>query len=77
MAFPDWNRDFIITTDASMQGVGAILGQIYPEGERVIEYASRGLADTETRYGISELEGLAVIWVVDKSAMYIRNSKFD
>ena len=76
MAFPDWTREFIITTDASILGLGGILSQIYPEGERVIEYASRATTDTESRYGISELECLAVMWAVDKFGMYIRNSKF-
>ena len=76
MAYPDWSKEFIVTTDASKKGLGAILSQKYDDAERVIEYASRGLQGGEPNYGISELECSAVMWAVDKFAMYIRNSKF-
>src|SRR5689334_3273736 len=66
MAYPDWNKDFIITTDASGLGVGGILSQMYPQGDRVIAYTSRSLTDCEFKYGISELECLAVMNAIDR-----------
>ena len=65
MAYPDWNRQFILTTDASINGFGAVLSQEYPEGERVIAYASKKTSDTEKRYGITQLEAAAVVWAVN------------
>ena len=60
MAFPDLSRKFILTTDASKHGFGAILSQNFEEGERVIAYASRSTTDYEKRYPATELEAAAV-----------------
>ena len=51
------NRENIITTDASKHGLGAILWQTQPDGNRKpIQYASRYLNDAEKRYSTNELE---------------------
>lgn len=42
---PDWKKKFILSTDASIQGLGATLSQMGPAGEQVIAYASRSLQD--------------------------------
>ncbi len=61
MAFPDWNKKFVLATDASYKGIGAVLSQEYPQGERVIAYASRSINNHEVNYGITKLEALAVV----------------
>ena len=65
MAYPDFDKQFILSTDASISGLGAILSQKFPEGERVIAYASRTLIDSEKNYGITQLEACAIIWAVE------------
>ena len=62
LAYPDMSRRFSLTTDASQDGLGYILGQKDPElGEVVIAYGGRGLRTAEKNYYISEIECLAVI----------------
>lgn len=56
----DYSKEFILKTDASNVGLGAVLpqeknGQLLP-----IQWASKKLTSTEQRYTISEKEMLAV-----------------
>ena len=57
--YPRLNEPFILETDASILGLGAILqpnGSTHP-----VAYASRSLNQAERNYG---LETLAVVWAV-------------
>src|SRR3569832_733061 len=65
LAHPDFTKPFLLATDASLQGIGAVLSQIGSDGtEHPIAYASRSLRQAEKNYPITELETLAVVeWV--------------
>ena len=57
LAFPDFRRDFLLETDASEVGLGAVLAQRWEDGSvRPIVFASRTLQKHEQNYGITELE---------------------
>jgi hypothetical protein len=51
---------------SSKQGLRAVLSQIRDGKERPIAYTSRGCMASEQNYGISQQEGLGVIWAIDK-----------
>ena len=77
LAFADYTQPFILQTDASGVGLGAILSQIQNGYKRVIAYASRGLSPAETRYPAHKLEFLALKWAVtDKLRDYLLGNKF-
>ena len=49
MAYPDFNKPYILCTDASEQGLGAVLYQRQNGETRVIAYASRSLTPAEKK----------------------------
>lgn len=73
---PDFEKPFLLQTDASAYGIGAVLTQIYPDGERVICFLSRSLSRTEMNYTTTERECLAVIWAIEKLRHFLEGSHF-
>ena len=65
------DEEFVLETDASGVGLGAILSQIQEGQLHPIAYASRTLDCHERNYGISELETLGLIWAVKHFRPYI------
>ena len=75
LAFFDINKKSIITTDASNQGIGAILSQIDEKGNRrMIAAASRSLTETEKNYAVIEKEALGVVWGLEKFNYYVNGA---
>ena len=65
-------QSFLLETDASIVGLGAILSQKQEDGKyHPIAYASRSLIPSEKNYPISELETLAIVWAVKYFRTYL------
>jgi hypothetical protein len=62
LAMPQWNKQWIVRTDASITRIGGVLAQEDEHGMEhpVCDY-SRTLTPAETRYTVSEMELLAVL----------------
>ncbi|XP_064467809.1 uncharacterized protein LOC135378652 [Ornithodoros turicata] len=73
---PDLNRPFVMQTDASDYGLGAVLLQQH-EGElRPVAFASRTLTSPERNYTVTEKECLAIMFALNKFDMYLDGAKF-
>ena len=66
IAFPDHSSPFILYTDASNDGLGAILYQDQDGKRRVVAYGSRTLSPAEKNYNLhsGKLEFLALKWAI-------------
>ena len=65
LAFPDFNKPFLLETDVSGRGLGAVLSQKQADGRyHPIAYASRVVNETEQRYHSNKQELLALKWAI-------------
>ncbi|KAI2668494.1 Retrovirus-related Pol polyprotein [Labeo rohita] len=72
-------RPFILSTDTSLDGLGAVLSQV-PEGEtraRPIAFASKALTRAQSNYPAHCLEFLALKWsICDKFSHWLKGHSF-
>ena len=65
LSFPDFTTPFLLETDASGRGLGAVLSQKEADGQyHPIAYASRVMNETEQRYHSNKQEFLALKWAI-------------
>lgn len=73
---PDFSREFVVQTDASEVGLGAVMSQVVNGEEHPVIYLSRKLSPAERNYAIVEKEGLAIKWVLDSLRYYLLGRRF-
>ena len=72
MTFPDFSQDFIPETDASGEGLGAVLAQKSEDGAVYpVAYASQTLQPSEKNYRVTQLEAIGMIWAVKHFRPYL------
>ena len=77
LAHPNFKNSFTLDTDASDNGIGAVLSQIGEDGEEhVIAYGSRLLTKPERNYCVTRKELLAVVYFVDQYRPYLLGQEF-
>ena len=78
---PDFEREFIVTSDASSFALGAVLTQQFPnqngtDEEFPIAFASRTLKPNELNYSVTEKELLAIIFAVQQFGCFVQGKHF-
>ncbi|XP_076059457.1 uncharacterized protein LOC143036085 [Oratosquilla oratoria] len=76
LRLPDPKLTFVLRTDASLYGLGAVLLQYHDECPHPVAYASRKLLDREKRYSTIERECLAVVFSISRFDYYLRGKEF-
>ena len=76
LRLPDTNKEFVLRTDASDVGIGAVLMQAHEGILFPICFASRKLLSRERLYPVVERECLALAWAVKKYAYFLYGRKF-
>lgn len=68
---PDPNLSFVLDTDASDVGMGAVLNQVGAEGEKVVAYFSKTLNKAERHYCVTRRERLAIVRAIGHFKYYL------
>lgn len=66
LVHPDFEKPFILSTNASLNGLGVVLSQVSAAEEKVrpITFASKSLTSSQANYPAHRLEFLALKWTV-------------
>jgi transposase InsO family protein len=76
LRFPVADAPYILDTDASLTGIGAVLSQVVDGQERVLGYASRTLSKQERNYCVTRREMLAVVHFTKHFRPYLYGRRF-
>ncbi|KAK7106795.1 hypothetical protein V1264_018009 [Littorina saxatilis] len=76
LRLPDTAKEFILRTDASDEGIGAMLMQEHGGKPFPVSYASKKLSGAEKNYSTMEKECLAIVWGIKKFELYLQGVKF-
>lgn len=76
LQYPDFTKEFILTTNASNCGMGAVLSRGPLGRDSPVVYASRTLNSAETHYTTSEKVLLAIVWAIKYFRPYLFGWRF-
>lgn len=73
---PDFQKTFILQTDASNLGMSAVLFQEADGKRQIISYASAKFKEAEIKYHVNEQECLALVWAIKMYSAYLEDRPF-
>ena len=76
LAYPTREGKFVLDTDASDHGIGAVLSQFQDGVEKPIAFASRTLSKSERNYCVTRRELLAIVEFVKQHRHYLQGTRF-
>ena len=76
LRLPESANTFVLRTDASNKGIGAVLLQYHEDKLFAVGYYSRKLSERESKYSTIEQECLAIVWAVRKLKIYLYGREF-
>lgn len=76
MQFPDFNKKFILSTDASNLACGAVLSQMHNDAELPVAFASKKFTKGESNKPTIEQELTAIHWAINHFRPYLYGRRF-
>ena len=76
LPFPDSSRPYLLDTDASAEGIGAVLSQLRDGKEHVVAYFSAKFSRPEKNYCVTRKELLAVVRSLAHFHPYLYGAEF-
>lgn len=76
LQYPDFNNKFILTTDASDIGCGAVLSQITDKGDLPVAFASKTFTPGEKNKAVILKELTAIHWAINYFRPYLYGRRF-
>lgn len=76
LRLPDITKRFVLRTDASDLGIGAMLLQEHDDKLFPVSFISKKLSSSEKNYSTMEKECLAIVWAVKKFMPYLYETEF-
>ncbi|CAM4511842.1 unnamed protein product [Lepidochelys kempii] len=74
---PDFDKPFLVTTDASERGVGAVLTQEGPDQEfHPVVFLGKKLSERESNWSVNEKECYAIVYALEKLRPYVWGQRF-
>jgi RNase H-like domain found in reverse transcriptase len=77
LKLPDPTKPYVVKTDASTSGIGAVLEQEDEGGLQLVAFASRKLQPAEVSYRVHDLELMAIVYALREWRVYLHGFSFE
>ena len=76
MSFPDFQKDFIVVTDASEVACGCVVMQEHDGNQVIVAAASSTFSATEQKWSATEREAYGILWSLEKFQYLLKGRSF-